>query len=54
MGYLKYHIAFKTDFDGVKAKQERIQWEKQAKEEQWKILLYHDLDFDMVELNYSE
>lgn len=50
MGYFKYQIAFKTDFDGVKAKQERIQWEKQAKEEQWKILLYHDLEFDIVEL----
>ncbi|KFC21296.1 MBL fold metallo-hydrolase [Epilithonimonas lactis] len=48
MGYLKYQIAFKTDFDGKKARDERMLWEKQAREEQWKILLYHDLELDIV------
>lgn len=51
IGYLKYQIVFKTDFDGMKAKQKRIQWERQAKEERWKILLYHDLKFEIVELD---
>ncbi|MCE7039089.1 MBL fold metallo-hydrolase [Dyadobacter sp. CY312] len=42
-GYLKYPIAFKTDFDGKKALQQRINWEEKAKAENWEILLYHDL-----------
>lgn len=41
--YLKYPIAFKRDFDGKKAMEERIHWENLAKEEHWKILLYHDM-----------
>lgn len=42
-GYLKYPIAFKSDFDGKKAMEQRAKWEKLAKEEHWKILLYHDM-----------
>ena len=44
MRYLKYQMAFKTDFEGKKAMEARVQWEKCAKEEHWKILLYHDMD----------
>lgn len=43
-GYLKYHIAYKNDYDGVKAKHLRQQWEAEAKKEKWKVLLYHDID----------
>lgn len=50
-GYLKYQIAFKSDFDGIKAKEERIQWEAQAKEECWKILLYHDLENSIITIS---
>ncbi|UKB77482.1 MBL fold metallo-hydrolase [Chryseobacterium sp. MEBOG07] len=42
--YLKYHLAYKSDFDGRKAMELRLQWEKEARENNWKILLYHDLD----------
>ena len=42
-GYLKRHIAFKTDNDGHKAMEWRKSWEIQAKKENWKVLLYHDL-----------
>lgn len=42
-GYLKLHIAYKSDYDGKKAMQERQKWERQAKKENWNILLYHDI-----------
>lgn len=42
--YLKYHLAYKSDFDGRKAMELRLKWEKEARENNWKILLYHDLD----------
>lgn len=48
--YLKLHIAYKTDFDGRKAMNLRQIWEKQAKEENWKILLYHDMKTSILEL----
>lgn len=48
--YLKYHIAYKTDYDGKKAMALRQKWEQQAREENWKILLYHDLEKPIVEL----
>lgn len=41
LNYLKYHAAFKNDIDGVKAMEDRLQWEKQAKAEHWEILFYH-------------
>jgi len=50
MGYLNYQIAFKTDYDGKKAMEERIIWKKRAKEEQWKILLYHDMENEIITL----
>lgn len=41
--YLDFHIAYKTDYDGRKAMELRQQWEQQAKDTHWTILLYHDL-----------
>lgn len=48
--YLKYHLAYKSDFDGRKAMELRLKWEKEARENRWKILLYHDLDKAIVEV----
>ncbi|WP_412850615.1 MBL fold metallo-hydrolase [Chryseobacterium sp. PMSZPI] len=48
--YLKYHLAYKSDFDGRKAMELRLKWEKEAKENHWKILLYHDLDTAVIEM----
>ncbi|EJL75906.1 MBL fold metallo-hydrolase [Chryseobacterium populi] len=42
--YLKYHVAYKSDYDGRKAMELRQVWQKEAEEKHWKILLYHDLD----------
>lgn len=47
--YLKYHLAYKTDFDGKTAKDQRVEWEALAKKEHWKILLYHDLEKSILE-----
>ncbi|MGE8553249.1 MAG: MBL fold metallo-hydrolase [Chryseobacterium jejuense] len=47
--YLKYHLAYKSDFDGRKAMELRLLWEKEARDNGWKILLYHDLDKAIVE-----
>ncbi|MBE9463241.1 MBL fold metallo-hydrolase [Dyadobacter subterraneus] len=41
--YLDFPIAYKTDYDGRKARELRQLWERQAKSNHWKILLYHDL-----------
>ncbi|MFP3831357.1 MBL fold metallo-hydrolase [Chryseobacterium sp. SIMBA_028] len=49
--YLKYHLAYKSDFDGRKAMELRLEWEKKARENHWKILLYHDLEKDVIEIN---
>lgn len=46
--YLKYHLAYKSDFDGRKAMELRLKWEKEARENNWKILLYHDLDKTII------
>jgi len=48
--YLKYHLAYKSDFDGRKAMELRLKWEKEARENRWKILLYHDLEKAIVEV----
>lgn len=48
--YLKYHLAYKSDFDGRNAMELRLKWEKEARENHWKILLYHDLDQAVIEL----
>ncbi len=46
--YLKYHLAYKSDFDGRKAMELRLLWEKEARKNDWKILLYHDLDKTII------
>ena len=48
--YLKFHIAYKTDFNGKKASLLRQEWEKQAKIENWTILLYHDIKKPILQL----
>ncbi|WP_445430435.1 MBL fold metallo-hydrolase [Chryseobacterium indoltheticum] len=48
--YLKYHVAYKSDFDGKKAMQLRIEWQKETIENNWKILLYHDLEKSILQL----
>ncbi|MGG5207619.1 MBL fold metallo-hydrolase [Chryseobacterium sp. MIQD13] len=48
--YLKYHLAYKSDFDGRKAMELRLKWQKEAAEQQWKILLYHDLDKAVIQI----
>lgn len=48
--YLKYHLAYKSDFDGRKAMELRIAWQKKAAEDHWKILLYHDLDKAVIQI----
>lgn len=48
--YLKYHVAYKSDFDGRKAMELRLKWEKEARDNRWKILLYHDLDKAVIEI----
>lgn len=47
--YLKYHVAYKSDFDGKKAMQLRIEWQKEAIENNWKVLLYHDLEKSILQ-----
>lgn len=46
--YLKYHIAYKSDYDGKKAMELRQLWEQQAKDEQWSVLFYHDVKHNVV------
>lgn len=48
--YLKYHVTYKSDFDGKKAMQLRIKWQKEVIENNWKILLYHDLEKSILQL----
>lgn len=48
--YLKYHLAYKSDFDGRKAMELRLKWQKEAIENRWKILLYHDLDKAVIQM----
>lgn len=48
--YLKYHLAYKSDFDGRKAMELRLKWQKEATENHWKILLYHDLNKSIIQL----
>lgn len=46
--YLKFHIAYKSDHDGKKAMELRQLWEKQAKDEHWSVLFYHDVKNNVV------
>lgn len=47
--YLKYHLAYKSDYDGRKAMELRHLWQQQAEENHWKVLLYHDLEKAILE-----
>jgi len=47
-GYLKFHLAYKTDDDGKKAMALREIWEKTAKEKHWTVLFYHDVKNNVV------
>lgn len=47
--YLKYPLAFKNDFDGRKALEERTKWEEEGKKQKWKVLLYHDLENQILQ-----
>ncbi|MGN6416899.1 MAG: MBL fold metallo-hydrolase [Pseudobacter sp.] len=47
--YLRMPLAYKTDYDGKKAKDLRQQWEKQAIAEHWTILFYHDMKTPLVD-----
>jgi len=47
--YLKFHIAYKSDFDGKKAMELRQHWEQLAKDEQWQVLFYHDIKNNIVQ-----
>lgn len=47
--YLRFPIAFKTDYDGKKAKEKRTEWERKAHDEHWTILFYHDLNKSIIE-----
>lgn len=46
--YLKYHAAYKNDYDGKRAMELRLQWEQEAKAENWSVLLYHDVKRDRI------
>ncbi|MET3028585.1 MBL fold metallo-hydrolase [Flavobacterium sp. UW10123] len=46
--YWSMHVAYKTDFDGKRAMQSRKKWEQQAKDENWKVLFYHDMKTPFV------
>lgn len=47
--YLKMHVAYKTDYDGKRAMESRKKWEQEAKEQHWKVLLYHDMKTPVLE-----
>lgn len=47
--YLKLHIAYKTDYNGKRAMESRKKWEQEAKEQHWKVLLYHDMEKPVLE-----
>lgn len=47
--YLKFHIAYKSDYDGKKAMEDRQNWEQQAKDKNWTVLFYHDISKNAVE-----
>lgn len=47
--YLKMPTAYKTDYDGKRAKELRVQWEKLAIAEHWMVLFYHDMKTPVVQ-----
>ena len=47
--YIDFNIAYKRDFDGKQAASLRHAWKLAAESESWKILLYHDMNFPILE-----
>lgn len=47
--YLSMHVAYKTDFNGKKAMESRKKWEQEAQQQNWKVLLYHDMKTPILE-----
>ncbi|WP_313376039.1 MBL fold metallo-hydrolase [Chishuiella sp.] len=47
--YFKYHVAYKSDFNGKDAMKYRIEWEMEANKQHWEILYYHDLKNPIIE-----
>lgn len=48
-GYLKFFMAYKSDYDGKKAMQDRQLWAEQAKAGHWKVMFYHDIHTAVME-----
>lgn len=48
--YIDFNIAYKSDDDGKKAAALRHDWKTKAEAGHWKILLYHDMTFPILEL----
>ncbi|KGO93264.1 MBL fold metallo-hydrolase [Flavobacterium subsaxonicum] len=48
ISYLKFYIAYKSDFDGKTAKELRQKWEQQAQDQKWTVLFYHDFSKNSV------
>ncbi|MFD2288104.1 MBL fold metallo-hydrolase [Pedobacter petrophilus] len=46
--YLKFQVAFKNDYDGRKALEARQKWEEEGKQQQWTVLLYHDMKNQII------
>jgi len=49
-GYLRRPIAYKTDFDGKRARDKRKEWLEQGQAENWSMLLYHDMRTPVLHL----
>ncbi len=47
-GYWKRKIAYKSDFDGKRARDLREEWKIKAIEEGWTVLFYHDIKKPLV------
>lgn len=47
-GYWRRKIAYKTDYDGKRARDLREEWKIKANEENWTVLFYHDIKKPLV------
>lgn len=48
--FLKYHVAYKGDFNGVIAREKRQEWEIKAKSNKWILLFCHDMKTPVITL----
>ncbi|MFW0717699.1 MBL fold metallo-hydrolase [Pedobacter sp. N23S346] len=46
--YLKFQVAFKNDYEGRKALEARQKWEEEGRQQEWKVLLYHDMEKPII------